>query len=148
MINKKSTRDEPSIKRGGFEGGGSNSRRKLSRLIKRTVVCGRLLLEFADPRRKRVSAHKKMAAPLMQKLSESLGSPEPAVRLILSILIGEFPRSWFCCVLAWLRGFTALQGTGPSPCNCHFEPTHPLQIRLPEWTANFQSVIIKVNDSV
>ncbi|XP_011483752.1 lysophospholipid acyltransferase 5 isoform X1 [Oryzias latipes] len=29
-----------------------------------------------------------MAAPLMQKLSESLGSPEPAVRLILSILIG------------------------------------------------------------
>ncbi|XP_024123601.1 lysophospholipid acyltransferase 5 isoform X1 [Oryzias melastigma] len=29
-----------------------------------------------------------MAAPLLQKLSESLGSPEPAVRLILSILIG------------------------------------------------------------
>ncbi|XP_053182429.1 lysophospholipid acyltransferase 5 [Scomber japonicus] len=29
-----------------------------------------------------------MAAPLMEKLSESLGSPEPAVRLILSILIG------------------------------------------------------------
>ncbi|XP_013868920.1 lysophospholipid acyltransferase 5 isoform X1 [Austrofundulus limnaeus] len=29
-----------------------------------------------------------MAAPLLEKLSESLGSPEPAVRLILSILIG------------------------------------------------------------
>uniref|UniRef100_A0A667YCA2 Lysophospholipid acyltransferase 5 n=1 Tax=Myripristis murdjan TaxID=586833 RepID=A0A667YCA2_9TELE len=29
-----------------------------------------------------------MAAPLMEKLSESLGSPEPAVRLILSVLIG------------------------------------------------------------
>ncbi|XP_008321008.1 lysophospholipid acyltransferase 5 [Cynoglossus semilaevis] len=29
-----------------------------------------------------------MAAPLMEKLAESLGSPEPAVRLILSILIG------------------------------------------------------------
>uniref|UniRef100_A0A4W4FLT9 Lysophospholipid acyltransferase 5 n=1 Tax=Electrophorus electricus TaxID=8005 RepID=A0A4W4FLT9_ELEEL len=31
---------------------------------------------------------RKMAAPLMEKLSEYLGSPEPAVRLILSILIG------------------------------------------------------------
>ncbi|KAM9851621.1 lysophospholipid acyltransferase 5 [Aulostomus maculatus] len=29
-----------------------------------------------------------MAAPLLEKLSESLGSPEPAVRLLLSILIG------------------------------------------------------------
>ncbi|XP_076010823.1 lysophospholipid acyltransferase 5 isoform X2 [Genypterus blacodes] len=29
-----------------------------------------------------------MAAPLLEKLAESLGSPEPAVRLILSILIG------------------------------------------------------------
>ncbi|XP_028984858.1 lysophospholipid acyltransferase 5 isoform X1 [Betta splendens] len=29
-----------------------------------------------------------MAAPLLEKLSESLGSPEPAVRLILSILTG------------------------------------------------------------
>ncbi|XP_029592440.1 lysophospholipid acyltransferase 5-like isoform X2 [Salvelinus namaycush] len=29
-----------------------------------------------------------MAAPLMEKLSESLGSPEPAVRLILSVLVG------------------------------------------------------------
>ncbi|XP_041649388.1 lysophospholipid acyltransferase 5 [Cheilinus undulatus] len=29
-----------------------------------------------------------MAAPLLESLSESLGSPEPAVRLILSILIG------------------------------------------------------------
>lgn len=33
---------------------------------------------------------RKMAAPLLEKLSESLGSPEPAVRLILSILIGKF----------------------------------------------------------
>lgn len=32
-----------------------------------------------------------MAAPLLENLSESLGSPEPAVRLLLSILIGEFP---------------------------------------------------------
>lgn len=32
----------------------------------------------------------KMAAPLLEKLSVFLGSPEPAVRLILSILIGEF----------------------------------------------------------
>ncbi|TKS82245.1 Lysophospholipid acyltransferase 5 [Collichthys lucidus] len=31
-----------------------------------------------------------MAAPLLEDLSESLGSPEPAVRLILSILIGNF----------------------------------------------------------
>uniref|UniRef100_A0A3B4ZAE4 Lysophospholipid acyltransferase 5 n=1 Tax=Stegastes partitus TaxID=144197 RepID=A0A3B4ZAE4_9TELE len=30
-----------------------------------------------------------MAAPLLETVSESLGSPEPAVRLILSILIGE-----------------------------------------------------------
>nr|XP_043890442.1 lysophospholipid acyltransferase 5 isoform X1 [Solea senegalensis] len=35
-----------------------------------------------------------MAAPLMEKLSESLGSPEPAVRLILSILVG-YPCALF-----------------------------------------------------
>ncbi|GAA6229262.1 lysophospholipid acyltransferase 5 [Lates japonicus] len=38
-----------------------------------------------------------MAAPLMEKLSESLGSPEPAVRLILSILIG------YPCALVYRR---------------------------------------------
>lgn len=31
----------------------------------------------------------KMAAPFMENLSEYLGSPEPAVRLILSILLGK-----------------------------------------------------------
>ena len=40
-----------------------------------------------------------MAAPLLEKLSESLGSPEPAVRLILSVLIGEF------CFLFFLSFF-------------------------------------------
>ncbi|XP_069551715.1 lysophospholipid acyltransferase 5 [Brachyistius frenatus] len=38
-----------------------------------------------------------MAAPLLEKLSESLGSPEPAVRLILSILIG------YPCALVYRR---------------------------------------------
>ncbi|KAM4600839.1 lysophospholipid acyltransferase 5 [Polymixia lowei] len=38
-----------------------------------------------------------MAAPLMEKLSESLGSPEPAVRLILSVLIG------YPCALVYRR---------------------------------------------
>ncbi|XP_034467003.1 lysophospholipid acyltransferase 5 isoform X1 [Hippoglossus hippoglossus] len=38
-----------------------------------------------------------MAAPLMEKLAESLGSPEPAVRLILSILIG------YPCALVYRR---------------------------------------------
>ncbi|XP_026226380.1 lysophospholipid acyltransferase 5 isoform X1 [Anabas testudineus] len=38
-----------------------------------------------------------MAAPLLEKLSESLGSPEPAVRLILSILIG------YLCALVYRR---------------------------------------------
>lgn len=42
-----------------------------------------------------------MAAPLMEKLSESLGSPEPAVRLILSILIGEFHLTNQSYVLLW-----------------------------------------------
>ena len=32
---------------------------------------------------------RKMAAPLMEELSDYLGSPEPAVRLMLSILLGE-----------------------------------------------------------
>ncbi len=31
----------------------------------------------------------KMAAPFMEKLAEYLGSPEPAVRLILSVLLGK-----------------------------------------------------------
>lgn len=31
----------------------------------------------------------KMAAPFMEKLAEYLGSPEPAVRLILSVLSGK-----------------------------------------------------------
>ncbi|CAF90848.1 unnamed protein product [Tetraodon nigroviridis] len=30
-----------------------------------------------------------MAAPLLKSLAESLGSPEPAVRLILSLVIGK-----------------------------------------------------------
>ncbi|XP_074540434.1 lysophospholipid acyltransferase 5 isoform X1 [Halichoeres trimaculatus] len=38
-----------------------------------------------------------MAAPLLESLSESLGSPEPAVRLILSILIG------YPCALVYRR---------------------------------------------
>ncbi|KAM8826283.1 lysophospholipid acyltransferase 5 isoform 1-T1 [Synchiropus picturatus] len=38
-----------------------------------------------------------MAAPLLEKLSESLGSPEPAVRLILSILIA------YPCALVYRR---------------------------------------------
>ncbi|CAL8258157.1 unnamed protein product [Boreogadus saida] len=38
-----------------------------------------------------------MAAPLLEKLSESLGSPEPAVRLILSVLIG------YPCALVYRR---------------------------------------------
>ncbi|XP_017164740.1 lysophospholipid acyltransferase 5 isoform X1 [Poecilia reticulata] len=38
-----------------------------------------------------------MAAPLLEKLSESLGSPEPAIRLILSVLIG-YP---FALVYRW-----------------------------------------------
>ncbi|KAK0137456.1 Lysophospholipid acyltransferase 5 [Merluccius polli] len=38
-----------------------------------------------------------MAAPLLAKLSESLGSPEPAVRLILSVLIG------YPCALVYRR---------------------------------------------
>ncbi|KAM3872876.1 lysophospholipid acyltransferase 5 [Diretmus argenteus] len=38
-----------------------------------------------------------MAAPLMARLAESLGSPEPAVRLMLSILIG------YPCVLVYRR---------------------------------------------
>uniref|UniRef100_A0A8C6WYG0 Lysophospholipid acyltransferase 5 n=1 Tax=Neogobius melanostomus TaxID=47308 RepID=A0A8C6WYG0_9GOBI len=38
-----------------------------------------------------------MAAPLLEKLSESLGSPEPAVRLMLSILIG------YPCALVYRR---------------------------------------------
>ncbi|XP_047453786.1 lysophospholipid acyltransferase 5 isoform X1 [Mugil cephalus] len=38
-----------------------------------------------------------MAAPLLENLSESLGSPEPAVRLILSILIG------YPCALVYRR---------------------------------------------
>ncbi|XP_028280261.1 lysophospholipid acyltransferase 5 [Parambassis ranga] len=40
-----------------------------------------------------------MAAPLLEKLSESLGSPEPAVRLMLSILIG------YPCALVYRRFF-------------------------------------------
>lgn len=32
---------------------------------------------------------RKMAAPFIEELSEYLGSPEPAVRLILSVLLGE-----------------------------------------------------------
>ena len=32
---------------------------------------------------------RKMAAPLLKSLAESLGSPEPAVRLILSLVIGK-----------------------------------------------------------
>ncbi len=31
-----------------------------------------------------------MAAPFMEKLAEYLGSPEPAVRLILSVLLGKW----------------------------------------------------------
>ncbi|CAN9513736.1 unnamed protein product [Ophioblennius macclurei] len=38
-----------------------------------------------------------MAAPLLEKVSESLGSPEPAVRLLLSILIG------YPCALVYRR---------------------------------------------
>uniref|UniRef100_A0A146WAM8 Lysophospholipid acyltransferase 5 n=1 Tax=Fundulus heteroclitus TaxID=8078 RepID=A0A146WAM8_FUNHE len=38
-----------------------------------------------------------MAAPLLERLSDSLGSPEPAVRLILSVLIG-YP---FALVYRW-----------------------------------------------
>ncbi|XP_045901749.1 lysophospholipid acyltransferase 5 [Micropterus dolomieu] len=38
-----------------------------------------------------------MAAPLLENLSESLGSPEPAVRLILSIIIG------YPCALVYRR---------------------------------------------
>ncbi|XP_074509378.1 lysophospholipid acyltransferase 5 isoform X2 [Sebastes fasciatus] len=38
-----------------------------------------------------------MAAPLLENLSESLGSPEPAVRLLLSILIG------YPCALVYRR---------------------------------------------
>lgn len=69
---------------------------------------------------------RKMAAPLMEKLAESLGSPEPAVRLILSILIGKFlhVRPHFCVqppnghlfwlavdLLSPLRGFVTANTT-------------------------------------
>uniref|UniRef100_A0A668VCR0 Lysophospholipid acyltransferase 5 n=1 Tax=Oreochromis aureus TaxID=47969 RepID=A0A668VCR0_OREAU len=40
-----------------------------------------------------------MAAPLLEQLSESLGSPEPAIRLILSILIGSQLYHSVVCVL-------------------------------------------------
>lgn len=47
---------------------------------------------------------RKMAAPLLEQLSESLGSPEPAIRLILSILIGEFLLAVQLQVLVVARG--------------------------------------------
>lgn len=47
---------------------------------------------------------RKMAAPLLEQLSESLGSPEPAIRLILSILIGEFLPTIHLQVVVAVRG--------------------------------------------
>lgn len=52
-----------------------------------------------------------MAAPLLEDLSESLGSPEPAVRLILSILIGEFRLTRQSPSVSGL-----LAETTPNPC--------------------------------
>lgn len=45
---------------------------------------------FTNRREDTFPPTRKMAAPLLDSLSEYLGSPEPAVRLIFSILIGEF----------------------------------------------------------
>lgn len=69
-----------------------------------------------------------MAAPLLEKLSESLGSPEPAVRLILSILIGEFRLVSWWVVLA--GGAAAGEPGGGSErvlsatCNCVSANSH------------------------
>lgn len=46
--------------------------------------------KFHKPSQDTFPPIRKMAAPLLDSLSEYLGSPEPAVRLIFSILIGEF----------------------------------------------------------
>lgn len=59
-----------------------------------------------------------MAAPLLEKLSESLGSPEPAVRLILSILIGEFGLMSDLRVSVTAAEITPIQRTGSSALFC------------------------------
>lgn len=47
------------------------------------------LLTLAETQTQLLPPTLKMAAPFLEKLAEYLGSPEPAVRLILSVLLGK-----------------------------------------------------------
>lgn len=98
---------------------------KKQRVCVSAWVCVRALSQKSSLNRhgRTFPPSRKMAAPLLEKLSESLGSPEPAVRLILSILIGKFCLVGVVIVVASGKNTQhgdrfARRAALPAVCNC------------------------------
>lgn len=72
-----------------LSGGGALPPRGGEAAPERRGASGLERLQPEPTRRQALPPTRKMAAPVMKSVAESLGSPEPAVRLILSLGIGK-----------------------------------------------------------